>query len=312
MDQATVNQRQTEQAHVYRKQTLAVGTAPVNWNNDDLPDWQPHVPLAKMLDAMAAAGYQGTEFGAGFPRNPIELSALLNSRNLELCGSYHWFHFQDPAAFSAELDGLDEVFSALAAVGCRDLIVASAMTLKRTEIAGRVPENRTAGWSTGEWDNLRRSLNSIRDRAEQWHIQVHFHNHVGSHVESPAEVETLIDYLPDGVDLCFDTGHYAFGGGDPEGFVRRHSQRIGYIHLKDVDPVALNSTRKSGLGFLGALRSYVFCDLGRGSAEIPKIVSTLEAAGYSGWVIVEQDTCPGDPTETATRNRAYLREVCGI
>jgi inosose dehydratase len=291
---------------------LSVGTAPVNWNNDDLPGWRPRVPFATMLNAIAAAGYQGTEFGADFPHDPIELKTALESRDLELSGSYHWFHFQDPDLFNSELAGLEQILRVLAGAGCQHLIVASAMTPERIAIAGRVSEHEGASWSENKWNRLQAGLSSIRDRAQRWNVRTHFHNHVGSHVESPAEVKKLIDYLPERVDLCFDTGHYSFGGGNPAEFVREHVRQVGYLHLKDVEPNVLTATRESAQSFLDALRRYIFCELGQGSADIPRIISTLASTGFAGWVIVEQDTCPGDPTETAQRNRDYLRDVCGI
>jgi inosose dehydratase len=313
MDQATVSEKQLDKTAARRiVQPMAVGTAPVNWNNDDLPNWSPPVAFSEMLDAMAAAGYSGTEFGAGFPRDPVELRPELNARGLELCGSYHWFHFQDAKKFTDELDALDSVIQALSSVGCTNLIVASAMTPDRIGVAGRVPADESMSWSAAEWDALQLGLVRIRDRAAAWRIRSHFHNHVGSHVESPSEVERLVALLPEGVDLCFDTGHYAFGGGDPVAFVQRHADRIGYLHLKDVDGNILASAKRSGLGFLDALRQYIFCELGQGAVDIPQIVATLKNTGYSGWVIVEQDTCPGDPTATARRNREFLRNVCGI
>jgi len=313
MDPATLSEDQLEKRTARRiVQRMAVGTAPVNWNNDDLADWRPHVSFVDMLDAMASAGYSGTEFGADFPRDPIELQAALSARDLDLCGLYHWFHFQDSNQFSAELEALEPVFEALASVGCTNLIVASAMTPQRIDVAGRVPEDGSTSWSEAEWNSLCHGLAQIRDRAAIWGIRPHFHNHVGSHVESPSEIEHLVALLPEGVDLCFDTGHYAFGGGDPVSFVERHASRICYLHLKDVDGNILASARQSRLGFLDALRQYIFCELGQGAAGIPRIIATLKDAGYSGLVIVEQDTCPGDPTATAQRNRDYLRAVCGI
>jgi inosose dehydratase len=313
MDRATVSEQQLEISASGRSvQSMAVGTAPVNWNNDDLPNWRPPVAFSEMLDAMAAAGYSGTEYGAGFPRDPVELQAEFNARDLELCGSYHWFHFQDAKKFSNELDALDPIFRALSSVGCTNLIVASAMIPERIGVAGRVPTDESMGWSRFEWEALQLGLARIRDRAAGWRITPHFHNHVGSHVESPSEVERLVTLLPEGVDLCFDTGHYAFGGGDPVAFVQRHAGRIGYLHLKDVDENILALAKRSGRGFLDALRQYIFCELGQGAVDIPQIVATLKNTGYSGWVIVEQDTCPGDPTATARRNREFLRSVCEI
>src|SRR3954447_26563127 len=92
---------------VDREVTLSIGTAPVNWNNDDLPNWRPLVPFGKMLDSMAHAGYAGTEYGALFPRNPNELRTELDHRDLRLCGSFLWLHFQHPNVFALELAELD-------------------------------------------------------------------------------------------------------------------------------------------------------------------------------------------------------------
>jgi inosose dehydratase len=313
MDQIRSSSAQSSTLDEKRRETaVSVGTAPVNWNNDDLPNWRPQIPLSEMLDGMASAGYSGTEYGAGFPRDPAELHAELEPRGLQLCGSYHWLHFQHPTVFALELIDLDNVFRALSGLNCHNLIVASAMTPERIAIAGQVPADGKSGLPELGWAALANGLEKVRDRAEAWEIRVHYHNHVGSHVESPDEVKHLVSILPAGVDLCFDTGHYSFGGGDPLSFVRQHSSSIGYVHLKDVDRTVLNEAREQHLGFLNALRRYVFSELGKGAVDIPAVVSTLQAAGYAGWIIVEQDTCEGDPTETAKRNRDYLRSTCGI
>ncbi|MFL5761806.1 MAG: TIM barrel protein [Thermomicrobiales bacterium] len=295
-----------------RLSALEVGTAPVNWNNDDLPQWRRHVPLAEMLDAMTRAGYSGTEYGTGFPRDPGELRAELEPRSLKLTGSYQWLHFQHATVFALELTELDNVFRALAGFDCANLIVASAMTPERIAIAGRVPDDGSSGLPERGWATLAEALARVRDRAAAWDIRVHFHNHVGSHVESPPEVERLLEELPDGVDLCFDTGHYAFGGGEPLRFVQQHADRIGYVHLKDVDQTVVNEARSEEFGFLNALRRFVFTELGNGGVDIPAVIAALRDSRYGGWIIVEQDTCKGDPTETAKQNRAYLRSTCGI
>ncbi len=313
MDRAATSQTTSSvESDLDRQGTLAIGTAPVNWNNDDLPNWRPLVPLSDMLDAMSSAGYAGTEYGALFPRDPAELRTEIEPRGLSLSGSFQWFHFQHPNVFTLELAELDNVLQALSFLDCHNLIVASAMTAERIAIAGQVPDDGTAGLPDKGWSALTDGLAKIRDRAATYGVHVHFHNHVGSHVESPAEVNRLVRELPSEVDLCFDTGHYAFGGGDSLQFVERHADKIGYMHLKDVDKSVLDEAQREHLGFLNALRRFIFCELGQGMVNIPDIVFGLRSSGYSGWIIVEQDTCEGDPTETARRNREYLNTACGI
>lgn len=293
--------------------TPIVGTAPVNWNNDDLEDWRPVVPLQTMLDEMASAGYAGTEYGGTFPRDSLEVRRELDARSLRLAGSYQWLHLRDSERLSQELQALDSTFATLVEAGSRDLIVADAMTPERIAIAGQVSLDGSDGLDDGGWQRLGAGLDQAGEAASRHGLTVHYHNHVGSFVESPAEVERLLTEIAGiPVDLCFDTGHYAYGGGDPTSFVVEHGDRIGYLHLKDVDGAVLTNARQRRLSFLEALREYIFSDLGTGIVDIPKVIGALRTASYAGWIIVEQDTCRGPAIESAVANRQYLQVECGI
>ena len=47
-------------------------------------------------------------------------------------------------------------------------------------------------------------------------IRDSFHPHVGTYIETPREVAALLEAMDTSLlGLCFDTGHWAFGGGDP-------------------------------------------------------------------------------------------------
>jgi inosose dehydratase len=290
-----------------------VGTAPINWNNDDLPGLRPRIPFPAILDEMAATGYAGTEYGSGFPTEAEALRGALAARNLRLCGSYQWLHLRDDDRLAAELAGLEQMLARLAALHCPHLIVADAMTEERITLAGHVPNDGSAGLSDDEWDRLARNLAAVATLAAGQGVRPHYHNHVGTYVETPVEVERLVRCLDGtGGDLCFDTGHYAYGGGDPNAFVARHRERIGYLHLKDVDPDVLAEARQQGWSFLDALASSIFCELGHGIVDVPAIVDALRAVGYQGWIVVEQDTTSGTPTESARANRDFLRERCGL
>ena len=51
--------------------------------------------------------------------------------------------------------------------------------------------------------------------------------------------------------------------------------------------------------------------LGEGMVRMDRVFGALRAAGYDGWVIVEQDA-PTDPLTAAKASRAFLRESFGI
>lgn len=291
----------------------AVATAPVNWNNVDLAGSVPEVPYPDLLDEMVAAGYDATEYGGNFPTDADTLRHDLLARGMRLCGAYHALPLIDDDRLRARRPAFAGLLKLLAGAGCQDVIIAIEATPERMALAGHVPADGSAGLSAEEWRRAGRNLAEAGAIAADHGLRAHFHNHVGTHVETPDEVERLIAELTtDKVDICFDGGHYAYGGGDPIAFVHRHRERIGYVHLKDVDPVVLHDARARELSFLDALREFVFCELGEGMVDIPGMVQTLRDGGYRGWLVVEQDTTPRDATVSARANRAYLRERCGL
>ncbi len=290
-----------------------VGTAPVNWNNDDVPDWAPLVPIETVLDEMAAAGYAGTEFGSGFPAAADELRSALSRRNLSLSGAYQWLDLLDDGRLDLQRSNLDRTLDLLSSAGCEHLIVASSMTPERIALAGRVPIDGSASLDDTEWLTLARNLVSVAEQATAHGLRTHYHNHVGTHVETPDEVDRLLDITQEtGLDLCFDTGHYAYGGGYPTAFVMAHTNRIGYVHLKDVNSATLATARDRSWSFLDALRHCIFCEFGEGMVDLPAITTSLREVGYAGWVVVEQDTSRRPSLESATASRRFLREQCGI
>jgi inosose dehydratase len=144
-----------------------------------------------------------------------------------------------------------------------------------------------------------------------------FHHHAGTYVETPEEVDLLMELTdPELLGLCFDTGHYYYGGGDPVEAARKHSARIWHLHLKDVNPAVLDEVRHEKVGFVNAVQRGVFCELGAGGVDVVGSVCALRDAGFDGWAVFEQDvdpTQPGvHPIESATRSRAYVRQTLGI
>lgn len=279
---------------------LRLATAPVNWNNNDIPNWRPLTPFPAILDRMREAGYDATEYDASFGTDVEVLVREAETRGMTWCGSYQWVDFVAKDRIAALAPTLER----LAAIDCRNLIVADALRPERVAIAGRVPEDGSASLSDPQIQDLAGGVHRLAEVAERHGIAVRYHNHVGSWIETPRELEALMAHLD--VHLCFDTGHYAYGGGDAAAFIRDHHDRIGYLHLKDVDAEGVRYAREHGLTFIDALKRYVFSPIGEGIADIPSILDVLTTTGFDGWVVVEQDTCAGDATETARADRDFI------
>jgi inosose dehydratase len=292
---------------------IRIATAPMNWNSDDLPDLRPRIPLEQVLEEMAEAGYEGTEYGTGFPSEPVALRRLLSRHRLALASNFCWVSLEDRARQAGEIGRALDVARTLSALEVPELILGMRGDARRLQLAGKVPGDGNAGLSREAWPVLADGVHELATACEPLGVRLAVHPHAGSFVETRAELETLLGLTdPAALGLCVDTGHLAYGGADPVEVTETHGSRVRYVHLKDVDPRILHICHSNGLGFLGALRSYVFCGLGGGAVDLDRFFRALRAAHFSGWLVIEQDTSPDPPFETAKRNRDFLRQRWGL
>ena len=291
---------------------IRVGTAPMNWNSDDLPDLRPKIPIQQVLREMAEAGYEGTEYGTGLPSDPEQLKAALAPHRLALASMFCWIRLEDAAKQAAEIEHALHIARTLSAMEVRELILGIRGSEQRLALAGRVPEDGSASLSETQWRVLAEGIHALARSCEPLGVRLAVHPHAGSYVETRAELERLFSVTdPRALGLCVDAGHLVYGGADPVEVVETFGSRVWYVHIKDVDPAILALAQQDGLGFLGALRSYIFCPLGTGGVDLRRFMDALRRANYSGWMIVEQDTSPQAPLETARMNRRYLQHAFG-
>ena len=287
---------------------MRIATAIVNWNNPDIPDVFPWVPYGEAMDHFVEAGYDATEWGPSMPTDPGVMAAELRSRSLTMVGAFVGLGLRDAERHDAEIQRAMGIAAFLAAIGGTRLIAADSGDDRRRAAAGHVnPADRL---TDAGWRSLARGLEEIGARLEPMGMELVFHNHVGTYVETPDETARLLDETdPARVGWCLDTGHLAFGGGDALEMLSRYAVRVRHVHLKDVDGAVLARARAERWSFGQALAAFVFPPLGEGIARVPDVVAALHTIGYDGWYVIEQDTAPGDPTDTAHRNREYLERL---
>jgi inosose dehydratase len=289
---------------------MRIATAVVNWNNPDIPDIFPWMPYGQALDRMVEAGYDATEWGPSMPTDPIELGEALGSRGLDLVGAFVGLGFRDRDLWDQEFERAIGIANFLVKNGGTVLIVAEAGDDRRRGEAGHVDESQ--GLTDEQWSNLGEGLNELARRVAPLGMTVAFHNHVGTYVETPAETARLLDETdPALVGWCLDIGHLAFGGGNAIDMLPTFADRVQHVHVKDVNPEILALAKAEGWSFGKALANFIFPPLGQGMARIPEVAAALQAVGYDGWYVIEQDTAP-DPTATAAANRVLLEHLLGI
>lgn len=300
--------------------TIRIANAPCSWGvlEFDLPG----KPLgyAQVLDEIKATGYEGTELGDwGFmPSDPARLRRELQSRNLDLLGAFV------PIAFAQEntlADGTERALRTArlmaGAAGAKPFLVLADDNGKdptRTQLAGRIQPEHSL--SRDQWQAYGARVNQVAEAVRrQAGLRTVFHHHCAGYVETPWEIEALLMWTdPQLVGLCFDTGHYRFGGGpDPAAALRQFRDRTWYVHYKDCSPAQRAQARANGWDYFESLKHGIFCPLGEGDVDFAAATAELRAAGYDGWIVVEQDVLPGmgEPKEYARRNREFLRQ-CGL
>jgi inosose dehydratase len=297
---------------------IAVANAPCSWGVLEFESKSASPGYEQVLDEIAASGYAGTELGDwGFmPTEPVVLRERLDGRSLAMVGAFVTTRLADPRSYEVSVRTAVETARLLSAVGNggRPVIVLSdepTANPARSAAAGRV---QPALSLTGrQWDDAARGVEQIaaavRDEAG---LRTVFHHHCAGYVETPDEIDALMQRTdPSLVGLCLDSGHATYGGGSPVELLSRHRARTWHIHFKDCEPHIAAHARKERLDYQTALRQGLFCELGRGSVDFPALLRHLRDAGYDGWIVVEQDVLPamGSPMESATLNRRYLRGI---
>jgi inosose dehydratase len=271
----------------------------------------------QVLAEIATTGYAGTELGDwGFlPTAPLPLWAALQKHDLALVGGFVPVALADPEAHAAGEATALRIARLLRNAGGEDCLIVLAddngTVPIRTEHAGRVtPE---MGLEAEGWEIFAAGAERIaRAVREQVGLRTVFHHHCAGYVETPAELEALMDRTdPELLGLCLDTGHTTFGGGDPLQALASCGERVWHVHFKDFDAAVAARAVSEGWDYFRAVREGVFCELGQGRVDFPAVRDALLALEYRGWIVVEQDVLPsmGSPRESAWRNREYLRSI---
>lgn len=289
---------------------VTIGSAPDNWGVW-FPSDPKQTPWQRFLDEIVEAGYEWTELGPyGYlPTDPSVLQAELAKRGLKVSGTFAIADLADPAAWpelERQVLGAGEL---LAALNAKFLVLIDGIySDERTGLPLRPPRLDDDGWK-----RLVATTHTVADIARtKFGLQMVFHPHAETHVEYEDQIERLLEDTEPHVGLCLDTGHHAYRGGDPVRFMRKHYQRIPYLHIKSVDREIQRQVEAERIPFAKAVGMDMFCELARGAVDFLAFRDVLRDLNYSGWAIVEQDMYPAPfdkPLPLAKRNRVFLREI---
>ncbi|WP_438420959.1 myo-inosose-2 dehydratase [Bacillus siamensis] len=287
------------------KQNILWGIAPIGWRNDDMPEIGAGNTLQHLLSDIVVAGFQGTEAGGFFPE-PSVLNKELALRNLRIAGKwFSSFIIQDGIEKTAE--SFTEHCDYLQKVGA-DVAIVSEQTYSVQGLDIDVFKKKPH-FSDEEWDTLCNGLNRLGKIAEEYGLNLTFHHHLGTGVQTAEEVDRLMEGTdPRYVHLLYDTGHAYISDGDCMTILNKHMDRIRHIHFKDARIDIMERCRQEGKSFRQSFLQGIFTVPGDGCIDFTEVYRTLIRHDYSGWIVIEaeQDPAVANPLEYALIARKYI------
>lgn len=294
--------------------SVKIGINPITWTNDDVPELGGDTPLETCLSETRQAGYAGTELGGKFPRRSRELGPILSGYGLELVSGWYDGRILEKE-IDEEFDAILPHLTLLRDLGAKHVVYAD--TSRGRHGAIHDPISQRPKLADGEWRAYGAKITRLSERFADFGVGMAFHHHMGTIIETDAEIDRLMASTGEAFGLLYDTGHCSFSGGDPKSLLRKHVARVVHVHCKDVRPDVLARARAEDMSFMGAVMQGIFTVPGDGAQDYDTLLKILADAGYAGWLVVEaeQDPAKAHPLTYATmgyRNLKNLADKAGL
>ena len=249
---------------------LKIAGAPISWGVCEAPNWGHQMGPARVLKEMADLGLGATEFGPlGFlPVDPENRARVLKEHGMEAIGGFFPIVLHKP-----DHDPMPEVLQELKsykAAGAYKMVLAANTGLDGYD--EKRPELDEAGWQV-----MFNNLNKIREACEAQGVDAVLHPHVGTMVETEADIMKVLHGST--IKFCLDTGHMYIGGCDPVAFSAKHADRVGHVHMKDTNHDIAIQVRNGERTYYEGMTNGLYAPLGQGDIDMKAIVKNLVAAG---------------------------------
>ncbi|EEH65550.1 MAG: myo-inosose-2 dehydratase [Actinomyces urogenitalis] len=288
---------------------ISWGMHPIAWRNDDVKEVGAYNTLEDELLDLADLGYLGTEVAGWYPSKE-ETKERADARGIKIVAQ--WF-----SSFIVR-DGIDAVIPEFTA-NCEYLQYLGATRIVVSEQTGSVQGDRDICIFTNkpvlkdeEWPVLAEGLNRLGDIAHEHGLELVYHHHLGTVVQTKEETIRLMEMTdPSKVSLLFDTGHAFVGDGDVMGLLEATIDRIKHVHFKDVRPEKMEESKKLERSFLDSFLNGMFTVPGDGMIDFTEPYKFLIDHGYDKWILVEaeQDPAVANPHEYGEKARTYIEST---
>lgn len=269
--------------------TIRWGVSPIAWANDDMPELGGDTPLDSILADIRDVGFEGVELGGKFPRDAATLKPLLDSYGLDLIGGWYSGALLVQDA-DAEIDVLQDHLRLLKAMGSSVFVFAETSNAVHGDRA--VPLTGAPRLAARDWKTFGARMTDVADYVKSEGLKFAYHHHLGTVVETAADVNAFINATGPSVGLTLDTGHAALGGVNSLAIIRDHPGRVAHVHCKDVRWETFTKQKSRGSSFLDGVLAGMFTVPGDGGIDYAEIMQALKRMDYSGWIVIEAEQDP--------------------
>ena len=287
-----------------------IAAAPISWGICEVPGWGLQMAPSRVLGEMAALGISQTELGAlgWLPDDVDELHALLDQFDISVLGGFVPLVLHHGTSHPGSVEAAHAAASTLAGAGGRYFVAAVIASMESWD---------RPTLTSAEWSALFEGLAETEKIAAEYGLTQVVHPHVNTLIETAEEFER---FLANSASLfCLDTGHLFIGDADPVAIAEQQGDRVGLVHVKDVDRAVAQRFRAGEFDWMGAIQHGLFPSAGAGDAPIADTVRILERSGYAGWYVLEQDVALTDgepplgegPVHGVRKSIEYLRSLAG-
>ena len=289
---------------------IRIGANPIGWSNDDLQEIGGETPLETCLTEAREAGFEGMELGHKFPREPQALKAALAPFGMACISGWYSAELLQRDA-DEEMRHLRPHLDLLKAMGSTVLVFAETSNAIHGDRSK--PLSQRPVMKAGDWAEFGRRITQVAERTLAEGVRLVYHHHIGTIVESAADIDAFMAATGEAAHLLLDTGHATWGGADPAVLARRYRNRISHVHTKDVRQAVMEQARREDWSFLDAVLGQG-SDLGvytvPGDGMVDYAAVFRELPGYSGWLVVEaeQDPQKAHPLTYAKKGIAHLKK----
>lgn len=290
--------------------SIRIGINPISWSNDDLPSLGGETPLSTALSEGREIGYEGFELNGKFPKDAKGVADVLRPYGLALVSG--WYSSQLARRSAAEeIDAIASHVELLAQNGAKVLVygeVADSIQGQRIALVERPRLHSQQAWQAYA-DKLTELARFTLSRG----VRLAYHHHMGAYVESPADIDQLMQLTGREVGLLFDSGHCYMGGGEPLEVLRKHIDRVCHVHFKDVRKPVVQLARNHLWSFPDCIINGTFTVPGDGDLDFAALLEVLLDADYQGWLVVEAEQDPAVAPSYAYAKKGYetLRRLLG-